>query len=448
MGIETDTGTPPSSTNGRAGVSTGSIRLPRMASAAGPSSAAAKLRGGGSVALAMLILNVTTYGFTIAAAHILGPDDYGALAAWMNLLLVVNVGSLGLQATTARRLSSGEHDLEDVESQLARLTLATSIALGALLLLLTPVINAMLQLDDLVMAGVLAFSAVPLTLVGGLSGILQGERRWGALSAVQICIGGPRLAIGVALILWRPEPRWGAIAVAVALVAPVVVGLYALRNRHLRLGPERTGLRSLAVETMHNSQALLAFFAVSNVDLIVARHVLDSHDAGLYAAGLIVAKAVLFLPQFVSVVAFPSMASGDSPRTFVAALSAVIGLGCLATLATAALPGLALVFVGGSAYDDVRSRLWVFAVLGTLLACLMTVVYGLLARGGQRSVYVIWLALAAIVGLGLTVSSVAGMLTVVIAVDAVLVLVLLVAHQRGAGSVVGNGVSSEPYPAT
>ena len=47
-------------------------------------------------------------------------------------------------------------------------------------------------------------------------------------------------------------------------------------------------------------------------------------------------------------------------------------------------------------------------MLGTLLACLMTVVYGLLARGGQRSAYAIWVALAVIVGLGLTVSSITG----------------------------------------
>jgi O-antigen/teichoic acid export membrane protein len=188
----------------------------------------------------------------------------------------------------------------------------------------------------------------------------------------------------------------------------------------------------MVLEIVHNGQALLAFFAVSNIDLIVARHVLDSHDAGLYAAGLIVAKAVLFLPQFVSIVAFPSMASGDSPRTFVMAVGAVTVLGCLATLATALLPGLALVFVGGAAYRDVESRLWIFAVLGTLLACLMMVVYALLARGGQRSVYLTWAGLVAIVGFGLTVSSIGGLLTVVIAVDAALVLVLLVGHQRGA----------------
>src|SRR5262249_44205749 len=151
---------------------------------------------------------------------------------------------------------------------------------------------------------------------------------------------------------------------------------------------------------------------------------------GLYAAGLILAKAVLFLPQFVTVVAFPSMASGNRPRTFAAAVGAVVILGALATLATALLPGLALVFVGRSAYDRISSRLWIFAVLGTILACLMMVVYGLLARGGQRSVYLTWLGLVAIVGLGLTVSSISGLLTVVISVDTVLVVVLLVAHQR------------------
>ncbi len=394
----------------------------------------------------MLVLNVTTYGFTIASAHILGPTDYGALAAWMNLLLVVNVGSLGLQATAARRLSSGEHDLDDVEPHLVRLTLVGSVALGVVLLVLTPVINVTLQLDDLLMAALLGVSSVPLTLVGGLTGILQGERRWGALSAVQICIGVPRLFVGVGLMVWHPEPRWGAIAVAITLVAPVGVGLHALRHRRLRPGVERAGLRSLVMEMVHNSQALLAFFALSNVDLIVARHTLDSHDAGLYAAGLILAKAVLFLPQFVSIVAFPAMASGDSPRTFVLAVGAVVVLGALATLATAVLPGLALIFVGGSEYDDVRSRLWIFAVLGTLLACLMMLVYALLARGGQRSVYLTWVALAVIIGIGLTVHSVAGMLTVVIAVDAVLVLVLLLAHQRSAGAPGRGGAVTEAYP--
>jgi hypothetical protein len=141
------------------------------------------------------------------------------------------------------------------------------------------------------------------------------------------------------------------------------------------------------------------------------------------------------------------MASGESPRTFVMAVGAVVVLGAVATLGTALLPGLALIFVGGSEYEQIRSRLWIFAVLGTVLAVLMMVVYALLARGGQRSVYLTWVALAAIIGFGLTVHTIGDLLTVVIAVDTVLVVVLLVAYQLSAGKPARAGAVTEPYPA-
>ena len=88
----------------------------------------------------------------------------------------------------------------------------------------------------------------------------------------------------------------------------MLVGWLALR--HPREPGEHSAehsTRALWRETFHNSNALLAFFALSNVDILVARNVLDEHQAGLYAGGLILVKAVLFLPQFVVVLAFPSM---------------------------------------------------------------------------------------------------------------------------------------------
>jgi O-antigen/teichoic acid export membrane protein len=36
------------------------------------------LRGGALIAVAMAVMNVTTYGFTILAARLLGPEEYGA----------------------------------------------------------------------------------------------------------------------------------------------------------------------------------------------------------------------------------------------------------------------------------------------------------------------------------------------------------------------------------
>ena len=53
----------------------------------------------------MGIMNVATYGFQMVAARALGPQDFGAFAALMNLMLVVSVMSLAVQATAARRIS-------------------------------------------------------------------------------------------------------------------------------------------------------------------------------------------------------------------------------------------------------------------------------------------------------------------------------------------------------
>ena len=52
-------------------------------------------------------------------------------------------------------------------------------------------------------------------------------------------------------------------------------------------------------------------------------------------------------------------------------------------------------------------------------------VYSVLARQGKRSVYVVWLALVTLVGVGLTADSVLGLVTIVVLVDVALLVVLL-----------------------
>ncbi|KRF17353.1 polysaccharide biosynthesis protein [Nocardioides sp. Soil797] len=384
------------------------------------------LVGGSSIAVAMGIMNVATYGFTMLAARILGPQPYGALASVMALLLIISVLQLGLQATAARRISAEPDHVGQIEHTILRVTYRAALAIGALLLVLTPLINYVLRLDNLVVAALISVAAVPMTVMGGQAGILQGERRWLSLAMVYVANGVPRLIIGVALIAWQPTELNAMIGVTVGQFAPAVVGWFALRQvRHPGSVSDHHSARPMVREAIHNSQALFAFFALSNVDIVVARNVLDSHDAGLYAGGLILTKAVLFLPQFVVVLAFPAMASAsERRRALTRSLSLVAALGAVAILGALVLSSLAMVFVGGNDYSEIQSRLWLFAVLGTALSMLQLLVYSVLARQGQRSIYLVWAALAALVGLGMTVSTLEGLLGVVVSVDAVLLVVL------------------------
>ncbi|MFN8195051.1 MAG: polysaccharide biosynthesis protein [Nocardioidaceae bacterium] len=386
------------------------------------------LRGSGAIAVAMGVMSVATYGFTVLAARILGPQPYGALAGLMNSLLIVGVVQLGLQATAARRISAEPAHVGQIEAAVRRVTNRAAWTLGGLLVLLSPLLDRVLRLESIPTAALIGVTAVPMTIMGGQAGILQGERRWLPLSLVYIAVGVPRIILGTALMAFWPNELAAMIGVTVASFAPVLVGWLALRgSREPGAISESHRAAPVIKETIHNSQALLAFFALSNVDVIVARNVLSPHQAGLYAGGLILVKAVMFLPQFVVVIAFPSMSTTEGRRRALVGSIAVVGaLGALCSLVAWLLSSWALLFVGGQQYGQIQDRLWLFAVLGTALSMLQLLVYSVIARRGHLSTYGLWLGLVAVIGLGLTADTLPRLLAFVLVVDLALCVLLFV----------------------
>ena len=399
-----------------------------------PSRLVRLLRSTAGIAIAMAVMNIGTYAFQMVAARLLGPSQYGAVASMMALLMVLSVVQLGLQATAARRISADPDHVGQIEHSILGVTYRAALALFVLLLVLAPVVDLVLRLGSLPTAALVAVCSVPLTVMGGQAGILQGERRWGQLSVLYVLSGVPRLVIGTALISWRPSETAALVGITLGAFTPIAAGWWFLhREREPGAVSDRHGFRSVMVETFHNSQALLAFFALSNVDVIVARNVLPEHEAGLYAGGIILTKAVLFLPQFVVVVAFPSMSTiAAQRRALTLSLAVVTGIGFVVTVGAAILPRLALVFVGGHQYAEITDDLAGFAVLGTLLAALQLLVYSVLARQAHRPVLLVWLALVVLIAVGATTATFEQLLIAVIAVDGVLFLALLALGLRRA----------------
>jgi len=406
-----------------------------------------RLRSGAVIAVAMGIMNLSTYGYTVLAAHTIGKDAYGAFSALMGALLVISVLSLGLQATGARRISAHPDQVIAIERVVLGVGLRSALVLGAVCLALAPVLNAVLHLDSLPTALLVGVAAFPLTYMGAQAGVLQGERRWGPLALLYLAQGVGRVAFGLGLILIWPSEFAAMAGVALGCWAPVLIGWLALRRPRIDV-PHSEGHPGLELlrEVGHSSQALLAFFALSNVDILVARATMSNSDAGLYAAGLIMAKAILFLPQFVVVYAFPSLSKeATTRRTLLLALGMSAGLGMIGVLATLVLPDLALLFVGGDDFEGIADDIWKFSIVGTLLAMIQLLVYSALARRQGRAVVLIWTALAVLVGGALAVGSATSLVMVVVAIDASLFLALLgVALTGGRQSVAVPAIEGPP----
>jgi len=386
-----------------------------------------KLRSASVIAVAMAVMNLTTYGYTVLVAHTIGKEAYGAFSALMGALLVISVLSLGLQATGARRIAADPGHVVAIEKVVLGVGLRSALVLGALCLLLAPVLNAVLHLDSLPTALLVGVAAFPLTVMGAQAGVLQGERRWAPLALVYLSSGVGRLVLGLGLIIFWPTEFAAMAGVALGCWIPVIIGALAL-SRPRDDVPHSEGHPGLDLirEVGHSSQALLAFFALSNADILVARATMSDSQAGLYAAGLIMAKAILFLPQFVVVLAFPSMSKSETRRrTLLLAMGLSAALGTIGVLGTLLFPDLALLFVGGDDYAAIADDLWKFAIVGTLLSMVQLLVYSALARRQGRAVIMIWTALVVLVTAALAVDTATSLVLVVVAIDAALFLALL-----------------------
>lgn len=387
-------------------------------------------------AAGMMAMNVLVYGFTLAASRLLGPEKFGAVSASLSILLVANVGALALQATAARRIATSAPERLDPEAHdVIVSTWHVAVGVGAVFLLATPVFMHTLHMPVLA-ALMIGLTVVPLTMVGGYLGVLQGSRQWSWLAVTFVSAGLGRAGFGCLGVALFDSVTGAMVGLFLGALVPALVGFWGCRHvPHSRVGTHHSVLR----EVWHNGHSLLAFFVLTNLDVLVARNQFSLFDSGVYAAGSILTKSCLFLPQFVIIVAFPKMAqdqaANDRDTAWLRPLVAVLAVGVGATLGCLVLPDLAVAFVGGAEYDSLAGYAWVFTLQGTVYAVLQMVVYRQIARQAHVAVY-LWSAAALVAGLGLLVADTNRQLvTMVIAVAVLAVAPVTLARASGRAAV-------------
>lgn len=374
------------------------------------------------VAAAMMVMNVVTYGFNLVAARMLVPAEFGALTALLSIILIANVVALALQASIARRISVEPQNSEAIVHTASRVALAVSVAVGIAVAASSFVLAPAFSFDSIWPVVFCGAMLVPLTLTGAQMGVAQGTGKWNRLAVLFLSNGFGRLLGGVAGLLIDPSATSAMAGLALGAWLPVIAGTGLLRPVGVADVHSR---KPLVAETIYSASTLLAYFAFSNLDALVARGGFTEHDSGLYASGLILTKSTLFLPQFVSVVFFPSLARDSSHKTRLRAVSLVGLLGVFVVAGCLILPELALILVGGDQYREIVNDLWLFALSGTFLAIVYLLVFDALARRSAGAAVLLWLASGAvfavawfwtigIVGLVVTMASVAAVVGLIL----------------------------------
>ncbi|MEU4648199.1 polysaccharide biosynthesis protein [Nocardia fluminea] len=381
--------------------------------------------------------NVAGYLLQLLAASWLGVEGYSEFASLLAVQLLCAVPALAMQNVVAREVVRG------ASSRAVRAMMWRCAAMvAAVAVVLIPVVAVVLDVG--VWAAAAALGAAPaLVILSGEQGILQGGNHFRALATVLAMAGTARVVpalLALALGGGAAGALWAGAAGIVG--AAIVAGRIARSTTAPTDLPVDTdagresGTRKTVgvVPVLRAVQVQAALMALSSVDLIVVRVVLDEVDASRYSLGTIATKIAFWLPQAVGVVLYPRMAQPThSARAIRDALSVLSLIGVFAVLGAALAAPLAPLFAGAD-YAPVQGLLWLFALHGAILAVLQGALLSAIAVERTALAAVTWIGLAVEVTLMLafarTIESLIGTAVSVAAVTTTIVAAVVLRAAR------------------
>ncbi len=366
--------------------------------------AASLTRSAVVLAAATTVANLLGYVLVLLLTRSLSAQDLGAAGALLNLAVIGMVPAVALQLVVARAVAGAPAPTPDGVPQVeavppgaaVRVAVETGLLLCVLVAVAAPALERFLRLDGPWAALLVGAWLLPATVVFAAQGLLQGRERFLALSAVLVLAAAARPLGGAveAVTGAGVTALMGFVAAGTAVAALVALRLVG-EPLHVLAPAARAAAGRLRGPLAGAAVTTAGLLTLANVDLLLARHVLDPAASGSYAVGALFAKGAFWAPQFVSTLLYPRMAQpGRRSRAVVGAVGICTAVGVGAVLVTLALGGPLVTVVAGSAYRPLGPSLWLFAALGGALAVAQVLLYARLAVGDRTIGAAAWLCIA------------------------------------------------------
>ncbi len=331
---------------------------------------AAQPVGGGAARDGLIVLIASLSGhlgnflFYVLGARALDPAGFAELASLTSLALIVLTPVSGVQAAMARDVAQASARQDAVQTAAMirwlfwRILVVQSI-LFAIFALATPLASDILRLSH---PGVWLLAATWFALsvsVQALLGPIQGLSRFRTVAWI---LAGP---LGLVRLVFALPLVWafGLPGALLALIGATLVGFgsvsWSLRHPLTPLrGLTKARYLGASVRTLGLPVAgLLAFAAMTNIDIVAAKIRLAPDVAATYSSAALLGKVALYATVSLGFVLLPKVseriAQGqDYVRATLLTLAAVIGVGLLTALAFFLASEGLIVTVFGSAYQE------------------------------------------------------------------------------------------------
>ena len=323
-----------------------------------------------------LVAGVGGFVYHAIAGRVLGPEVYSQVAF---LIAVYAVGTgpaqiliVVLARYTAMLSARGDPGVRSLMARTGRLIAIPCLFFILLTTLFARPIALYAHVGSTIPILVLGFSIALIWQVAIPRGILQGLQRFTSLS-LNLSLELFVRTVLVYLLLKAGYAVSGAMsAVFIGLVFVFFLGLWSLRD-HFRRGQRRVYLRVMASFSLTASVGIIGVLILFNQDVILAKHYLSDHDAGIYGGLNKIGTILYYLTLSVSQVLFPrvveAVAKEEHPgRILLSSAGILTALGAAALLVFAAAPGLVVGVLFGPSFSDAIPLVFPVGLIGLALA--------------------------------------------------------------------------------
>ncbi len=354
------------------------------------------VRSGLVVLIASMLGHLGNFLFYVVAARQLEPAQFAEVAAITALGLIVFTPINGMAAAAARDIAqaeaAGDRNLSAASvSWLLRRVLLIQTVTFAVAVALTPLASSELGIRNPV-SWLLAAAWLSLGIaLPALLGPLQGLSRFSAVGALLV---GPLGLFRVVLLI----PLGAALGVPGAASALLLATVLGIVIGWRSLGPLRRNVVVFKRSMRGHGQlkgmkvavlALLSFASLTNVDVVLAKALLDGSDAATYASAALLGKIALYGPVALSLVLLPNVSARivqgiSTVRPVLLTRVATLGCGLLTALIFWATPPSFIVALFGQNYADAYPLLVPLSLVMTAAALLNVNLTLAIARNDRR----------------------------------------------------------------
>jgi len=324
-----------------------------------------------------LVAGVGGFVYHAIAGRVLGPDKYGQVAF---LIAVYAVGTgpaliliVVLARYTAMLSARGDPGVRSLFTRTVRLIAIPCLFFILLTALFARPIAIYAHVGSTIPILVLGFSIALIWQVAIPRGILQGLQRFTALS-LNLSLELVVRTSAVFFLLRAGYAVSGAMAALfMGLAFVFLLGLFSLRDHFSGHVGQRVRLRVMASFSLTATAGIIGVLILYNQDVILAKHYLSDHDAGIYGGLNKIGTILYFLTLSVSQVLFPrvveAVAKEQNPgRILLSSAGILTALGACALVVFAVAPGLVVGILFGPSFSDAIPLVFPVGVIGLALA--------------------------------------------------------------------------------